>query len=86
MCRVDLTTGLIILLLALKRLNLGFCENQLFCCHLGFQGFQALLEVGQVMPQPDTAYATGRDEDTALAQAHWGPGLDRERAPPGRTG
>ncbi len=65
---VNLTAGLIILLLLLKRLNLCFGQDAAFLCHFGFQRFQPGFEVRQIMPKPDRPNARGRHEDTELTQ------------------
>ena len=41
-----------------ERLNLGLGENDATLGgHFGFQGLQAVLEVGQIMAQPDRPHA-----------------------------
>jgi hypothetical protein len=42
----DLTAGLIIELLFLKRLNLRFGQNQTIGSNLGFKGLDPILEIG----------------------------------------
>jgi len=73
--RLNLATGLIIELLALQRLNLGLGEDDAFLGHFGLQGLEALLEVGQVIAQPDAPHPTGGDENALLAQLVGDPDL-----------
>ena len=47
----DLATGLIIVLLFLKRLNLGLGKNDAISGHFRLQGLQAELEIGQIVTQ-----------------------------------
>ena len=47
---INLTAGFVILLLLLKRLDLGLGKNAAFLSYLGFQRFQSRFEVGQIMP------------------------------------
>ncbi len=54
---LNLAGGFIIQLFLLQSLNLGFSKDDAVLCHFGFQGLQAILEVGQVMAQPDGADA-----------------------------
>ena len=54
-----LAAGHIIMLFLLQSLNLGFGENDAISGHFGLQCLQPVLEVGQIVTQPDGAH-TGR--------------------------
>ena len=68
MGRLDLATGLIVVLLLLQGLP-GSLSGPGLLGDVGFQRLQPQPEVLQTMAQPDTANATGRDKDPRLRSA-----------------
>jgi len=52
----------------LKRGNLGLGQKQAVLRHFGFEGLQAQLHRGEIVPLPHAAYAGWRDRQTAPSQ------------------
>ena len=52
----DLAAGLVVQLLLFERLDLGFGEDDAVFGNFRLQGSWALLEVGQIVAQPDRTY------------------------------
>ena len=65
---LDLAADLIIQFFLFRRLYLRLGQNQIFSGNLGLQSQEAGLELGQIVPQPGTAYAAGRDKNALFAQ------------------
>src|ERR1700757_2977906 len=61
MLALELAMGLLFRLGFLQRGKLGLGQHQALLSALGFQCLETLVHVLKVMPEPDAAYAGGRD-------------------------
>ncbi len=75
----DLAAGFIIELLFLKRLDLGFSQYQTVSSDPGFKRLQPILEIGQLVANPDTADTGRRYKHTQFAQLVAGSNLTMSR-------
>jgi hypothetical protein len=76
---VELAVRFLVRLRLLERRQLVLGQDQAVLCHLGFQRLQPFGHGVEVVADPDTAHAGGRDPEALLSQLVGHPGM-----PPGR--